>query len=331
MTFFSHLGGNMCSNGSFLTSLAAGLKALRVSSRLSSERVPNYTPATLLEWASTNSSCRHARKRAEALAKEQPDVVIPSFVESVSRYLHYQGVSSVADACATIMSDGDSFFLVDMASPIPSVALAVGCGKDQVYVHHPTFGAMAVSPRDLTMHEFSVAYNERDIQNNLHRQQGLPPAHLSAFQDGDFPDTARIPMNYTHFLQCDSRWGDDLMATKTICAVGCLMNSVSSALNGHGIRFRLQNNNDLIVPNPGTVNKFLRQNGGYDSDSNFIHETITKMCKSGAPTPCAISLPEDFMHRAADITMAQMRKRLSEYTSMVANVKNGRHFVLAVG
>ena len=37
-----------------------------------------------------------------------------------------------------------------------------------------------------------------------------------------------------HFLQCDGRWKNNLIATKTICAVGCLMSSVSMALNDMG-------------------------------------------------------------------------------------------------
>jgi hypothetical protein len=43
-----------------------------------------------------------------------------------------------------------------------------------------------------------------------------------------------ISTAYPLFTQCDVRWKNDIMGTKTICAVGCLMSSVSMVLNDCG-------------------------------------------------------------------------------------------------
>jgi len=43
-----------------------------------------------------------------------------------------------------------------------------------------------------------------------------------------------IPFTYPLYKQCDSRWGNQLMQTQTICAVGCLMSSTSMAIAGEG-------------------------------------------------------------------------------------------------
>ena len=41
-----------------------------------------------------------------------------------------------------------------------------------------------------------------------------------------------IPFSYPLFAQCDEKWADDLMDTKTICDVGCLMSSTAMGLAG---------------------------------------------------------------------------------------------------
>ncbi len=60
-----------------------------------------------------------------------------------------------------------------------------------------------------------------------------------------------------HFLQCDAKWKNTVISSKTICAVGCLMTSVSMALNDRGVKINGQE------ANPGTLNAWLKSNGGY--------------------------------------------------------------------
>ena len=52
----------------------------------------------------------------------------------------------------------------------------------------------------------------------------------NAAADGNFT----IPFVYPLFKQCTDAWGTDLMTTKTICSVGCLMSSTSMGLSGTG-------------------------------------------------------------------------------------------------
>jgi len=57
-------------------------------------------------------------------------------------------------------------------------------------------------------------------------------------------------------LQCDPRWGSDIMQTVTICDVGCLMSSTSMAIGGKSIAI------ENATSTPGTLNAFLRKVGG---------------------------------------------------------------------
>ena len=78
------------------------------------------------------------------------------------------------------------------------------------------------------------------------------------------------PFQYPLFKQCNSTWGsnffllihpdlnlDNVMENDTICEVGCLMSSVSMALNGKQILIDGQD------ANPGVLNSWLQKNGGY--------------------------------------------------------------------
>lgn len=77
-----------------------------------------------------------------------------------------------------------------------------------------------------------------------------------------------IPFQYPMFKQCNSTWKDNIMeGKKTICEVGCLMSSVSMALNGKGIE--ITNNAQLMIADPAVLNKWLRNNGGYDASADL--------------------------------------------------------------
>lgn len=305
------------------------LHGTRVSSRLSDERVPEYTPATLLNWVSPKSSCRHARARAEELATANPTSIIPSFVERISRFIHHQGPTDAKTMCQQLFSR-TSFFLVETTSPLPAVALATACNDDAttVRIHHPSAGVADVHVSSLnTIHEFTVAYSDDEALNNLHRQQGLPAAVDFTSED---LSTAVIPMNFTtNWKQCDPRWGKDMMEDRTVCQAACLVTSVTTALYRHGIRFRFKGSKTLHDPNPGTMNHWLRENGGYTPGSNLIHSAVAGVCASGAPQTCSAKFAADGMHKTNDLSMATLKKYLRSYRTMAANVHNGGHWVLA--
>jgi hypothetical protein len=81
----------------------------------------------------------------------------------------------------------------------------------------------------------------------------------------------RVPSNYPHFEQCNPQWGNNLIESTTVCKVGCLMTSVSMALNYYNISI------DGKEANPGTLNQWLKDNGGYTSDNDFNEETLEKL------------------------------------------------------
>lgn len=75
-----------------------------------------------------------------------------------------------------------------------------------------------------------------------------------------------VPYPFPWYLQCDSSWGEDIMVTKTICNVGCLMSSVAMSIHGSGIMINNQYENKsdcLEEATPHTLNIWLRNNGGY--------------------------------------------------------------------
>ena len=132
-----------------------------------------------------------------------------------------------------------------------------------------------------------------------------------------------VNRTYPLFKQCVSDggpWGDDIMVTKTICQVGCLMSSVSMALNGTGIPI-----NTTTPSDPGTLNAWLRANGGYDNSNDLIETKVPEI------SPDRIAWPDDGMHKANDLSIAEVRDFLDEGRIVILNVMNGEHFVLCVG
>ena len=87
-----------------------------------------------------------------------------------------------------------------------------------------------------------------------------------------------------------------------MCDVGCLMSSVSMALNQKGITI------GGAASNPGVLNAWLRANNGYDSH-NDLQEVIVPNIN-----PARISWPADGMHTTNDLP----------YDTIVSYLKAGR-------
>lgn len=132
-----------------------------------------------------------------------------------------------------------------------------------------------------------------------------------------------IPFEYPLFKQCDQRWGEDIMVTKTICAVGCLMSSTSMGLAGTEIPIR--SGKTEIDSTPKTFNEWLKLNDGYD-DSNDMIETQVPLID-----PSRIFWPDDGMHRDNDLTYSTIVSYLEKGRIVIGNVMDGGHFVLLTG
>ena len=62
-----------------------------------------------------------------------------------------------------------------------------------------------------------------------------------------------------------------VMEKHTICEVGCLMSSVAMALNHYSVPI------DGQSANPGTLNKWLQNNGGYVDGDDLDEEDVMKL------------------------------------------------------
>jgi hypothetical protein len=113
-----------------------------------------------------------------------------------------------------------------------------------------------------------------------------------------------LGITFPLYNQCDSRWGQDQLGTssKTICSSGCLVSSAAMALYGVG--------NTSI--NPGTLNKWLIDNGGYWYDI-FAPFVLVKL-----------GLTIDGIY-----SNTQIKSLLDQGEILILTVRDGDHYVLA--
>jgi len=133
-----------------------------------------------------------------------------------------------------------------------------------------------------------------------------------------FNSTFVIPFNFPLFKQCDSRWGDDLMGTKTICSVGCLMSSTAMGLAGTHIPIK------VLPSTPKVLNEWLKNNEGYDGN-NLIETQVPLI------NPDRIAWPDDGFHKTKDLSFVEVTEYINKGRIVIGNVNNGGHFVLLTG
>lgn len=133
------------------------------------------------------------------------------------------------------------------------------------------------------------------------------------------PTSAVVPFEYPLYKQCDPRWGKDVIVSTTVCAVGCLMSSTSMAIGGNHIAIAGKS------ANPGSLNSWLKANGGYTSGNDLIESVVPKV------DPRHISWPADAMHPTNNIPVTHIVEYLKQGRPVIANVMKGRHFVLITG
>mmetsp|Transcript_5837 Transcript_5837/g.12874 ORF Transcript_5837/g.12874 Transcript_5837/m.12874 type:complete len:208 (+) Transcript_5837:33-656(+) len=130
------------------------------------------------------------------------------------------------------------------------------------------------------------------------------------------------PFAFPVFKQCDPRWGSDEMVTTTVCKVGCLMSSISSALNGRGYTL------DGAAADPGTLNAWLRKNDGYDG-SNDLKESVIPLI---SPQHMSWNCTWCGAYRTpAALKPSDVQQWITEGRIVIANVDAGHHFVLVTG
>ena len=155
----------------------------------------------------------------------------------------------------------------------------------------------------------------------------VPPPESDPYARADVSDVisyavggAAARVDAPLFKQCNATWADDLMDDKTVCEVGCLMSSVSMALRGRAIVV------DGAGADPGTLNAWLRANGGYDGSNDLIESVVPRIAPDGV-----VVWPDDGMHTTRDLSVEDLRAYLDAGRVVILNVDAGHHFVLLVG
>lgn len=121
------------------------------------------------------------------------------------------------------------------------------------------------------------------------------------------------------FKQCDPRWGDDVIVSETVCAVGCLMSSISMAIRGRGVRIAQQ------LSDPGVLNTWLRTHNGYTSGNDLEESALNDVNGS------LVRWSASGMHTHNDLSPGTLRSYILQGRTVIANVMQGKHFVLATG
>jgi len=135
--------------------------------------------------------------------------------------------------------------------------------------------------------------------------------------------TAIVPFAYPLYKQSDYRWGKDLIVSKTVGQVGCLMSSTAMALAKNGIE--IPETKKSLKVTPGSLNQWLKSNGGYTKENNFVESSLQKL------DPSHIAWTNSSMHKTNDLSINSIMSLLREGQPVIANVMQGEHFVLVIG
>jgi len=130
------------------------------------------------------------------------------------------------------------------------------------------------------------------------------------------------PYEYPFYTQCDQKWGKVIMQKDDICKVGCFLSSISMALAGRGLKIPTG-----LVPTPATLNYWLQKQ---TNPAGYLDTDILNTPVLTAISP-KIKLGANYMHRTNDLKAGDVVKLMAAGKVVIANVHDGRHFVLLVG
>jgi hypothetical protein len=151
------------------------------------------------------------------------------------------------------------------------------------------------------------------------RSFGSPDPNMSSKEKNDFHSGKVVPREYPLYKQCDPRWGDHLIYNETVCAVGCLMSSVSMSIGGFNISI------DGQISDPGTLNEWLKEHGGYTEENDLKESVVPNVDPEHIEWVGKILDP-------SQVTPKDLVAHLNNpSTVMIGNVMHGRHFVLIIG
>lgn len=117
--------------------------------------------------------------------------------------------------------------------------------------------------------------------------------------------------------QYDSKWGSNVMQTKTIKQVGCLMTSVSILLKMTG----LTDSNF----NPAVMNSYLKSHGGYVNGNNFVWASTDGYVSGWKHVGSAT------LSGTNSTKMSKIKSLIQSGYYVTVCVKNGGHWVAVTG
>lgn len=117
--------------------------------------------------------------------------------------------------------------------------------------------------------------------------------------------------------QYDSKWGSNVMQTKTIKQVGCLMTSVSILLKMTG----LTDSNF----NPAVMNSYLKSHGGYVNGNNFVWASTDGYVSGWKHVGSAT------LSGTNSTKMSKIKSLIQSGYYVTVCVKNGGHWVAITG
>ena len=136
-------------------------------------------------------------------------------------------------------------------------ALEAGVVSLVAHVHNPINGAL--DHHVLLTACTGADYAVRDPYYNV--SSYARGAVADVLQHELLPPNALVPVPYRLLKQCDPAWGSDTIPAKTVCAVGCLMSSVSMALRQRDIEIP-DASGVMRNATPGALNAWLLRHAG---------------------------------------------------------------------
>jgi len=121
------------------------------------------------------------------------------------------------------------------------------------------------------------------------------------------------------FKQTDAPWKSEMIATKTIGAVGCAMTSVCNALKSRIPKIKVDGAD--VDLDPSTLNKWLKANAGYSGNGIFWAKVDT----------LGETVHMKFRDMSTTKTIDQLKTDVEACNAVIANVRGGGHWVLLTG
>lgn len=137
----------------------------------------------------------------------------------------------------------------------------------------------------------------------------------------------KIPLQYKFYKQDDPIWENDIVITKTLGKIGCLITCLSMIL--YSLKIKLKINNEYIIATPRTLNIWLKNNNGYDNENNYINEKVLNVNKNTQKWKYILYYKNTLSYKKIT-TLLDEKNIIIGIVKSIVN-KNGFHYILITG